>query len=217
MQSCVKRVRYGESCAAPTTSRVSLCCSVLNLQDCEDFDKKVEKLKSEKEKRMEECFDELRGLEDGYRQKHRDAKQVIGPIKCRYTSRTGPIWCWCLQVVHVPLSFIVCLQAKRHSSASAGAIAAQVGMLSVGQPPLEAAPTPQGYAQRQAVMQGQVKNQSQAQATMEGIGVQDNGQGQALMDQSRPRNADVDVLVDDQQRQPISLSQVRCCRENLVS
>lgn len=26
---------------------------------------------------MEECLDELRGLEDGYRQKHRDAKQVM--------------------------------------------------------------------------------------------------------------------------------------------
>lgn len=25
---------------------------------------------------MEECLGELRGLEDGYRQKHRDAKQV---------------------------------------------------------------------------------------------------------------------------------------------
>lgn len=45
-------------------------------QDCEEFDKKVEKLRGEKEKRMEECLDELRGLEDGYRQKHRDAKQV---------------------------------------------------------------------------------------------------------------------------------------------
>lgn len=45
-------------------------------QDCEDFDKKVEKLQSEKERRMEECSDDLRGLEDGYRQKHRDAKQV---------------------------------------------------------------------------------------------------------------------------------------------
>lgn len=45
-------------------------------QDCEEFDKKVEKLQGEKERRMEECLDELRGLEDGYRQKQRDAKQV---------------------------------------------------------------------------------------------------------------------------------------------
>lgn len=45
-------------------------------QDCDDFDKKVEKLHSEKDRRMEECLYELRGLEDGYRQKHRDAKQV---------------------------------------------------------------------------------------------------------------------------------------------
>lgn len=45
-------------------------------QDCEEFDKKVEKLRGEKEKRMEECLGELRGLEDGYRQRHRDAKQV---------------------------------------------------------------------------------------------------------------------------------------------
>lgn len=49
---------------------------LLLFQDCEDFDKKVEKLQSEKGRRMEECVDELRGLEDGYRQKHRDAKQV---------------------------------------------------------------------------------------------------------------------------------------------
>ena len=106
------------------------------------------------------------------------------------------------------------LQAKRHS-ASAGAIAAQVGMLSAGQPPLEAAPTPQGYAQRQAVMQGQMKTQNQPQVKMEAKGVPDNGQVHALMDQSRPRNADVDMIVEDggglsdQQRQPINLSQVR--------
>lgn len=34
---------------------------------------------------MEECSDELRGLEDGYRQKHRDAKQV------RMTSARIPV------------------------------------------------------------------------------------------------------------------------------
>lgn len=49
---------------------------VKHFQDCEEFDKKVEKLQGEKERRMEECLDELRGLENGYRQKHRDAKQV---------------------------------------------------------------------------------------------------------------------------------------------
>eukprot|EP00752_Nemacystus_decipiens_P009890 g8823.t1 len=155
-------------------------------KDCEEFDKKVEKLQGEKERRMEECLDELRGLEDGYRQKHRDAKQ-----------------------------------AKR-----AGSIAAQVGMLSAGQPPLEAAPTPQGYAQRQALIKGQNQSQNQAHATMEVAGGQDNGQMQSLslMDQARPRNAnaDIDGIVDDlgggggggvggglsdQQRQPINLSQ----------
>lgn len=59
-------------------------------QDCEEFDKKVEKLQGEKERRMEECLDELRGLEDGYRQKHRDAKQVTNWAteieKCRGSS-----------------------------------------------------------------------------------------------------------------------------------
>lgn len=40
-------------------------------------------------------------------------------------------------------------QAKRHNVA--GNIAAQVGMIPVAQPPLEAAPTPQGYAQHQAM------------------------------------------------------------------
>ena len=95
-------------------------------------------------------------------------------------------------------------------------------MLSAGQPPLEAAPTPQGYAQRQALRQNQ--SQNQAHATMEVAGGQDNGQMQALIDQSRPRNADIDGIVDDgggggggggvggglsdQQRQPINLSQV---------
>lgn len=109
------------------------------------------------------------------------------------------------------------MQAKR-----AGSIAAQVGMLSAGQPPLEAAPTPQGYAQRQALMQGQHLSQNQAHATKEAAGGQDNGQMQSLMDQSRSRNADIDGIVDDggggvgvgggmsdHQRQPINLSQVR--------
>lgn len=49
---------------------------IAHVQDCDDFDKKVEKLQSEKDRRMEECFNELATLEDGYRQKHRDAKQV---------------------------------------------------------------------------------------------------------------------------------------------
>lgn len=93
-------------------------------------------------------------------------------------------------------------------------------MLSAGQPPLEAAPTPQGYAQLQAVTQGQNQSQNQAQAMMEAAGGQDNGQVQSLMDPSRPRNADVDGVVEDsgggggggglsdQQKQPINLSQV---------
>lgn len=69
--------------AALTSTPFSSCCCItarrlgLLSQDCEDFDKKVEKLQSEKGRRMEECLDELRGLEDGYRQKHRDAKQVM--------------------------------------------------------------------------------------------------------------------------------------------
>lgn len=116
------------------------------------------------------------------------------------------------------LPFYLGLQAKRHSSAAAETIAAQVGMLSAGQPPVEAAPTPQGYAQRQAVTQGQTQNQNQAQAMMEAAGGQDNGQVQSLIDQSRPRNADMDGVVEDgggagglsdQQKQPINLSQVR--------
>lgn len=118
----------------------------------------------------------------------------------------------------------LCLQAKRYNAA-AGSIAAQVGLLSAGQPPLEAAPTPQGYAQRQALMQGQnqSQNQAQAHATMEAAGGQDSGQVQSLMDQSRARGADIEGVVDDgggggagvggglsdQQRQPIKLSQVR--------
>lgn len=93
-------------------------------------------------------------------------------------------------------------------------------MLSAGQPPIEAAPTPQGYAQRQAMTQGQNKSQNQAQAMMEAAGGQDNGQVQSLIDQSRPRNVDMDVVVEDggggvggvlsdQQKQSINLSQVR--------
>lgn len=61
---------------------------------------------------------------------------------------------------------------------------------------------------------------------MEAVGGQDNGQMQPVMDQSRPRNVDMDGVGDDggggggvgvggggglsdQQRQPINLSQVR--------
>lgn len=110
------------------------------------------------------------------------------------------------------------LQAKRHSSAAAETIAAQVGMLSAGQPPLEAAPTPQVYAQRQTATQGQNQSQNQTQAMMD-AGGQDNGQVLSLMDLSR-RNADVDGVIEDgggggggglsdQQKQPINLSQVR--------
>ncbi|CAM9128768.1 unnamed protein product [Hapterophycus canaliculatus] len=149
-------------------------------KDCEEFDKKYEKLQGEKERRMEECLDELRGLEDGYRQKHRDAKE-----------------------------------AKRQSAAS-NSIAAQVGILSVGQPPLEAAPTPQGYAQRQAVMKGQNHNQA-PQGMMEAVVLgQDKGQVQPLMDPSRSRTMDIDGVVDDvsgagglpdYQKQPLKLSQ----------
>lgn len=130
----------------------------------------------------------------------------------------------CRPYIHVsPQGSFVCalflvLQAKRHSSAAAETIAAQVGMLSAGQPPVEAAPTPQGYAQRQALNQGQNQTQNQAQAMMEAAGGQDNGQAQSLIDQSRPRNADMDGVVEDgggagglsdQQKQPINLSQVR--------
>ncbi|CBJ26117.1 conserved unknown protein [Ectocarpus siliculosus] len=150
-------------------------------KDCEEFDKKVEKLRGEKERRMEECLGELRGLEDGYRQKHRDAKQ-----------------------------------AKRQGAAP-GNIAAQVNLLSVGQPPVEAAPTPQGYAQqRQAMIQGQ--NQSHGQGMKEAAVGQDGGQV-PVMGSSRPRNAEIDGVAEDvqgggagggmsdQKKQPLNLSQ----------
>lgn len=110
---------------------------------------------------------------------------------------------------------LVVEQAKRQSAAP-GSIAAQVGMLSVGQPPLEAAPTPQGYAQRQAVMKGQTHNQAQGMKEA-AIGGQDNGQVQGLMD-PRSRGADIDGVIDDiagpggfsdHQKQPLKLSQVR--------
>lgn len=58
-------------------------------QDCDDFDKKVEKLQSEKDRRMEECFNELASLEDGYRQKQRDAKQVSGAGAGSFACRVG--------------------------------------------------------------------------------------------------------------------------------
>ena len=70
-------VYTGAPSACVPTRFTSKCSSLYqHFQDCEEFDKKVEKLQGEKERRMEECLDELRGLEDGYRQKHRDAKQV---------------------------------------------------------------------------------------------------------------------------------------------
>ncbi|CAM9818779.1 unnamed protein product, partial [Ectocarpus sp. 4 AP-2014] len=150
-------------------------------KDCEEFDKKVEKLGGEKERRMEECLGELRGLEDGYRQKHRDAKQ-----------------------------------AKRQGAAPVN-IAAQVNLLSVGQPPVEAAPTPQGYAQqRQAMIQGQ--NQSHGQGMKETAVGQDGGQV-PVMGLSRPRNVEIDGVTEDvqggaagggmsdQKKQPLHLSQ----------
>ena len=106
------------------------------------------------------------------------------------------------------------MQAKRHSAA-AGNIATQVGIMSAGQPPLEAAPTPQGYAQRQAMGH----NQSQS---LGGSGLVEGGggggginhaQSQSMMDQSRPRNADMEGGADDARGMPdqmaMNLSQVR--------
>lgn len=131
---------------------------------------------------------------------------------------SGCIMCLCMPAIDdLPRIFgIVLVQAKRQSAAP-GSIAAQVGMLSVGQPPLEAAPTPQGYAQRQAVMKGQ--NHNQAQGLMEAaIGGQDNGLVQPLMDPSRSRTTEMDGIADDVggvgglsdlQKQPLKLSQVR--------
>lgn len=90
--------------------------------------------------------------------------------------------------------------------------------MTVGQPPLEAAPTPQGYAQRKAMGRGQ--GQNQGPGSNEGAG-QGHGQGQSLMDASRPRNADVETGADDaaglsdqQPMAPPQMSQVRC--ENQV-
>lgn len=100
------------------------------------------------------------------------------------------------------------MQAKRHNAA-----AMQAGMMSVGQPPLEAAPTPQGYAQRHSMGHAPVQNQGQGSsdgAVQQGHG---HGQGQQMMDSSRPRNADMDQGADDicgSSEQPITLSQVRC-------
>ena len=62
--------------------------------------------------------------------------------------------------------FLSLTQAKRHSNAAAGNIATQVGMMSAGQPPLEAAPTPQGYAQRQSM--GHNQNQNLGSGLVEG-------------------------------------------------
>lgn len=108
-------------------------------------------------------------------------------------------------------------QAKRQGAAP-GNIAAQVNLLSVGQPPVEAAPTPQGYAQqRQAVIQGQ--NQSHGQGMKEAAVGQDGGQV-SVMGSSRPRNAEIDGGAEDvqgggagggmsdQKKQPLNLSQV---------
>lgn len=99
-------------------------------------------------------------------------------------------------------------QAKRHG-VSPGNIAAQVGLMSVAQPPLEAAPTPQGYAQRQALGHGQGHNQGPG--LNDGTG-QVHGQGQSLMDQSRPRN-ETDVGADEtggsSDHPPMNLSLVR--------
>lgn len=99
------------------------------------------------------------------------------------------------------------MQAKRHTAA-----AMQAGMMSVGQPPLEAAPTPQGYAQRHSM--GHVPVQNQVSGPNDGAGQQGHGQGQQMMDGSRPRNADIDQGADDMggtsEQQPITLSQVRC-------
>lgn len=102
--------------------------------------------------------------------------------------------------------------------AAPGNIAAQVNLLSVGQPPVEAAPTPQGYAQqRQAMIQGQ--NQSHGQGMKESAVGQDGGQV-PVMGSSRPRNAEIDGVAEDvqgggagggmsdQKKQPLNLSQV---------
>lgn len=112
--------------------------------------------------------------------------------------------------------FLSLTQAKRHSNAAAGNIATQVGMMSAGQPPLEAAPTPQGYAQRQSM--GHNQNQNLGSGLVEGGGGLNHGQSQTLMDQSRPRNADMDGGADDargiSEQLAMNLSQVGCRGRN---
>lgn len=113
-----------------------------------------------------------------------------------------------LSLVTIVMVFGGFMQAKRHNAA-----AMQVGIMSVSQPPLEAAPTPQGYAQRHSM--GHVPVQNQGQGSSDGAGQQGHGQGQQMMDSSRPRNADGDQGGDDMggsaEQQPITtLSQVRC-------
>lgn len=114
-----------------------------------------------------------------------------------------------LSLVTIVMIFGGFMQAKRHNAA-----AMQAGMLSVAQPPLEAAPTPQGYAQRHSIGHVPVPVQNQGQGSSDGAGQQGHGQGQQMMDSSRPRNADGDQGGDDMggsaEQQPITLSQVRC-------
>ena len=105
------------------------------------------------------------------------------------------------------------MQAKRHSSVAAGNIATQVGILPAGQPPLEAAPTPQGYAQRQSMGHNQSQSLGSGLVEATGGGI-NHGQSQSLIDQSRARNADMDGGADDARGIPeqltINLSQVGC-------
>lgn len=104
------------------------------------------------------------------------------------------------------------VQAKRHSTVAAGNIATQVGILSAGQPPLEAAPTPQGYAQRQSMGHNQSQSLGSGLVEAAGGGGINHGQSQSLIDQSRARNADMDGGADDARGIPdqltINLSQV---------
>lgn len=104
------------------------------------------------------------------------------------------------------------MQAKRHSSVAAGNIATQVGILSAGQPPLEAAPTPQGYAQRLSMGHNQSQSLGSGLVEAAGGGGVNHGQSQSLIDQSRARNTDMDGGADDARGIPeqltLNLSQV---------
>ena len=94
------------------------------------------------------------------------------------------------------------MQAKRHSVV-AGNITAQVVMTSVSQPPVEAAPTPQSYAQLRGLGHGQIHSHGQSSF---GDGISHGGRGQG---QTTDAAQDELRLLSDQQA--MNFSQVSIC------